>query len=130
MSLKADVLKTNPNKLKAINKEVLGILAGIDDEIKAAYDKEDKGNAIVTLPITFSIPYMSNKNAQRAIYYKVLESLLGRGFEVDIYMAEDKTTFHIKWLSKEEEDDIGLQNNLLAKHTKAIKKTQSKDNHK
>ena len=119
MSLKAEVLRTNTNKLKSVMKEVSCILGHIDDEIKTAYDK-DCNNIAVTLPITFSIPYMSNKNAQRMVYYKVLESLLSRGYIVDIHMASDKTVYYIKWLSEEEEKEADLQNAILAKHTLKI----------
>jgi predicted GNAT superfamily acetyltransferase len=116
MSLRADSLKTNPNKIKAIMKEVKAILEHVDEELKAAYDRDDcKAN--VTVPITFAIPYMSNRNAQRVIYYKILESLLDRGYDVKIYMTTDQTIFIIKWLSEDEEKDIEQQNTLLAKHT-------------
>ena len=114
MSIKADVLKLNPNKLKAIAKEVNNILARIDDEIKSAYDR-DECKVNVTVPITFKIPYMSNKNAQRAIYHKILESLLDRGFIVKITLTVTQSVFHITWLSDDEQKEIELQNTLLAK---------------
>jgi len=116
MSLKADILKTNPNKLKAIMKEVTSILGHIDDEIKTAYET-DCNDVVVSVPITYSIPYMSNRNAQRIIYYKILDSLLERGYHVNIHMEPDRTVFYIKWLSNEEEQEADIQNALLAKHT-------------
>ncbi len=121
MSLKADVLKTNPNKIKAVMKEVTAILGRIDDEIKTAYDHDDC-QVSVSVPITFAIPYMSNKNAQRAIYYKILESLLDRGYYVKIYLSSDQTVFYIKWLSEDEEKDVEQQNTLLAKYSTVIQK--------
>jgi hypothetical protein len=116
MSLKADSLKTNPGKNKAVAKEVGNILCRIDEEIKTAYDQDCK-KATVTLPITFAVPYMSNKDAQRIIYYKVLESLIDRGFLVEIHLASDQTTFFIRWLTEEEEKEIDVQNTVLAKHS-------------
>ena len=116
MSLKADVLKTNENKMKSIMKEVNSILGHIDESIKTAYD-QDKNSVVVSVPITFSIPYMSNKNAQRVVYFKILESLISRNYDVKINLETDKTYFIIKWISDEEEKDIKMQNLLLAKHT-------------
>jgi hypothetical protein len=116
MSLRADLLKTNENKMKSIMKEVNSILGHIDEDIKRSHD-QDKNYTIVSVPITFSIPYMSNKNAQRIVYYKVLESLINRNYDVKISLETDKTCFVIKWVSDEEEKDIRMQNLLLAKHT-------------
>jgi hypothetical protein len=116
MSLRADLLKTNENKMKSVMKEVNSILGHIDESIKNAHD-QDKNNAIVSVPITFAIPYMSNKNAQRIVYYKILESLISRNYDVKISLEPDKTCFVIKWISDEEEKDIRIQNLLLAKHT-------------
>lgn len=115
MSLRAELLKTNPNKLKAVMKEVTSILARVDDEIKNAYDR-DESQVHVSVPITFAVPYMSNKNAQRIVYYKILESLLDRGFQVKILMSQDQTVYMIKWLTDDEEKDVEQQNTLLAKH--------------
>ena len=116
MSLQANVLKTNPNKIKAVMKEANAILGRIDDEIKTAYER-DESKVNVSVPITFSIPYMSNRNAQRNVYAKVLESLLDRGYIVHIYMVPDQTIFMINWLSEDEEKEIEVRNALLAKHT-------------
>lgn len=116
MSLKADTLKSNPNKLKLISKELNVILSHIDEEIKSAYD-QDKTKLTVTLPITFAIANMSNTSAQRIIYYKILESLLARNYIVKIHMATEQTLLFITWLSEDEEKDIDLQNILIAKHS-------------
>ena len=121
MSLRADVLKINPNKSKAVMKEANAILRRIDDEIKLAYDR-DECKVNVSVPITFTIPYMSNKNAQRSVYYKILESLLDRGYIVKIFLANDQTVFAITWLSEDEEKDVEQQNTLLAKYSTVVQK--------
>jgi hypothetical protein len=115
MSLKASALKSNEAQKKAIAKEAKSILGHIDDELKIAHD-QGKHNVSITLPITFSIPYMSNKDAQRNIYHHVLISLLEREFNVKIALNETYTIFHITWLSDSEQKDIELQNALLAKY--------------
>ncbi len=129
MSLRADILKTNPNKLKSVMKEVSAILGRIDDEIKAAYDR-DENKVSVSVPITFAIPYMSNKNAQRAVYYKLLESLMDRGFIVKIFLSNDQTVFYITWLSEDEQKDIDAQNTLLAKFSTIVSQNQTQKKEK
>lgn len=113
--IRADSLKSNEAQKRAIHKEATTILSHIDDELKTAHDQGKHGISL-TVPITFSIPYMSNKDAQRAIYYKILTSLLDRQFEVKIELADSSSIFHITWISKEEAHDIELQNTLLAKY--------------
>lgn len=117
MSIKADSLKSNESQKKAIQKELNAILGHIDDQLKVAHD-QGKHAVSESLPITFSIPYMRNKDAQRIIYYKVLTSLLERGFNAEFEAKKDVTVFYITWLSKEELDEIEVQNCVLAKHTK------------
>lgn len=116
MSLRASVLKTNEARKKALAKEITSILAHMDDELKIAHDKGMHGKSL-TVPITFSIPYMSNADAQRYIYYHILTSLIDRDFHVKIELAEDKSTFHITWLSDDEAKEIEVQNALIAKFT-------------
>ena len=119
MSLRADLLKTNAAKLKSIMKEVNNVLGLIDENIKNAYD-QDLSKVVVSVPLLFSIPNMSNKNAQRVVYYKILESLINRNYDVKICLEKDRTSFIIKWISDEEEKEKQLQNLLLAKHTITI----------
>lgn len=121
MSLKASALKSNDAQRNSVSKEARAILGHIDDELKVAHD-QNRHNVSITVPITFAIPYMSNKDAQRVIYYKILTSLLDREYNVTIQLEDDSTVFHIKWLSDEEEKEIELQNALLAKHTVSRKK--------
>ncbi len=116
MSLKANNLKSNESQKKAVIKEVNAILAHIDDELKSAHE-QGKHSIRTSVPITFSIPYMSNTDAQRSIYYKILISLLDRGFEVKITLGEKKSIFKVTWLSDEETKDIDLQNATIAKYS-------------
>lgn len=116
MSLKAENLKSNESQKKSLAKEVTGILGRIDDELKVGHE-QGKHQIIAALPITFSIPYMSNADAQRIIYYRVLTSLLDREFHVKVSLKDTSTLFIITWLSNDELQDIELQTALLAKHS-------------
>lgn len=116
MSLKADTLTKNKEQENNIRRSVKSILARIDDELKEAHESGKK-YANITVPITFSIPYMSNVDSQREVYHAILTSLNNRGFRSKIEMKPKFTAFHITWLSGEEENDIKAKNNLIAKHT-------------
>ena len=115
--LHANTLRTNQTKKREIDKQVKDILSHYDDEIKVAHER---GIHEVNLaaPITFGIPYMSNKDAQRIIYYMIIKSLKERGFNVYIDIQEQATSFEITWITNEERHDITLQTNLIAQHTK------------
>jgi hypothetical protein len=116
MALKASALKSNEAQKKAISREVSLILARLDDELKVAHE-QGKSKASVSIPITFAIPYMSNKDAQRIVYYRVLTSLIDREFNVKISLEEDASIFLVSWLTDEEQEDVNIQHALLAKHT-------------
>lgn len=120
MSLKANALKSNDAQKKAVAKEVTSILAHIDDELKTVHEQGRHGVSL-TVPIVFSIPYMSNADAQRYIYYKILTSLIDRDFHVKIELLDDKSIFHITWLSDDETKEIELQNAVIAKHSRKSK---------
>ncbi len=117
MSLTASVLKNNDIQKKAIMKEVNTIISRADSEIKIAHE-QGKHNVIITVPIMFQIPYMAVRDSQRIIYYKILQSLLSREFDVKISIRDNICLFDVTWISKEEKHEIDLQNALLAKYTK------------
>lgn len=122
MSLKASSLKSNESQKRAIMKEVTSILGQMDDEINLSRERRDPRHSIgIRVPITFDIPYMSNKDAQRNVYYKILTSLLEREFIVKIQLEENESIFHVTWLSEDDEKEIELQNALIAKHTIKVK---------
>lgn len=118
MSLTADSLKSNEEQKKSLARETNYVLSRIDDELKVAHEL---GKHIIqtTLPITFSIPYMTNTEAQRKIYFAVLASLKNRGFHVKIQLKPNQTLFIITWFSSDELKELELQNALLAKHTES-----------
>ena len=114
MSVKASKLKNNESQKSAINKEANDILGHIDDALKIAHE-QGKHKISIPIPIQFSIPYMSNADSQRSIYYKVITSLISRDFNTQIELLDNASILHIKWLSEDEETEIEEQNNLIAK---------------
>lgn len=120
MSLKASALKSNESQKRALSKEITCILGRLDDEIKLAHER-GKNELVSTVPTIFPIPYMRNSDAQRFIYSKVLTSLLGRGYFVEIDIKDSAALLEIYWLSEEERNELNEQTMLLAKHTKKNK---------
>jgi len=117
MSLKASQLRTNQTQKREIEKQVKGILSHFDDEIKIAHERGIH-EVKLSAPISFGIPYMGNKEAQRTIYYQILKSLLDREFNATIDIQENSTMFEITWITHDEKQDITSQTNLIARYTK------------
>ncbi len=117
MSVKASSLKKNSAQLALIKKEVNIILAHLDTELKIARDA-GKHNVVITLPITFDIPNMSNADSQRIIYAKIIGSLIDREFIPEIELRQDASILRINWLSADELREMDIQTALIAKYTK------------
>ncbi len=117
MSVKASALKKNPAQMNLIKKEVSIILNHLDTELKIARDA-GKHNVVVTLPITFDIPNMSNADSQRIIYAKILGSLIDREFVPEIDLRPNTSILSITWLSSEELKEMDVQTALIAKYSK------------
>lgn len=120
MSLKASSLKHNEAQKRNVRAEVKNILANIDNEIRTAHEQGKNYEVSISVPITFSIPHMQNKDAQRMIYYEIIKSLEEREFIVEIELKKDSTLFYVTWLSSDEKTEIELQNTIIAKHTKYL----------
>lgn len=116
MSLKAQTLKSADIQIEAVNREVADILARMDDEIKIEYEA-GKHVAHCSVPIHFSIPYMTNSDAQRHVYVRIVRDLKKRGFDVKIRLGDPTVLFVISWLSDAEHREIDEQMRELAAHT-------------
>jgi len=117
MSLKASLLKENDIQKKTLNKEIKSILSHIDEKIKLAFDSGSREAVPISIPIHFNIPYMSNKDAQREIYYLIIKDLKKREFNVKIKLNENNTIFFISWNSEDDKKIIEYKNTILAEHT-------------
>jgi hypothetical protein len=117
MSLKASLLKENDIQKKTINKEIKSILMHIDERIKIAYDSGNREAIPISIPINFNIPYMTNADAQREIYYLIIKDLKKREFNVKIKLNENNTIFYVSWNSEDDKKIIEYKNTILAEHT-------------
>ncbi len=117
MSLKASLLKENDIQKKTLLKEVKSILAHIDERIKISYDSGSRETISISVPIHFDIPYMTNKDAQREIYYLIIKDLKKREFNVKIKLNANNTIFYVSWNTDDDKKVIEYKNTILAEHT-------------
>jgi hypothetical protein len=115
--LKVSDIKVNVSENPLIIKEYSVLIKQIDEDILTA-SRAYKHSVTVTVPIVFSIPNVQNAAAQRVIYYKILTSLLQRGFETRIDLSSTSAAFIISWISEKEQQEIDAQTNLIAKYSR------------
>ena len=97
------------------------LIRQVDDDIKVAFDS-GKYRVAVSVPVTFQLKSGKNSDAQRIIYHTLLTSLIERDFLVEIDMQQESTVFNISWVSADEEEEIAMQNMVLARHSVQRKK--------
>ena len=108
----------NSNLQKRQLKEVItDIIKRINQELNDSH-KEGKHDIITSIPITYSISNMSNKDSQRFIWSSVIEELINKGYRVWIFPSNDKCKIKITWMINADEIDIKNQLNIIARHTK------------
>ena len=118
--LRAEKLRMNSLQKKAIDNYLKNFLSMIDEKIRIAHDSGGQDHIEFTLPTIFEVPNLDNKDAQRKIYAKIIQSLKERGFEVEFVMRDASAVFMVTWLSKGEQDEINYEISLIAKHTRTL----------
>jgi hypothetical protein len=114
--INASKLRNNNTQKRNITGVVTEIIRNISDELKEAH-REGKHHIITTIPITFSITNMSNKDSQRVVYFYIISELKKKGYRVWISPQKNVCSIKITWMSPEDENEINLQMQLIAKHT-------------
>ena len=111
----ADILKKSSEQKDILRKTTHNILRSLMDDILLA-KQSYKTSVLTTLPITFNIPGMLNKDAQRILWYNLIRELNKKNYRVKINPSKDKCSILIIWISKEEESIISEQMMLIASH--------------
>ena len=111
----AEILKKSSEQRELLRKSTTDILRSLMDDIRKA--KQSYKNSITTrLPITFQIPGLSNKDAQRILWSNIIKELNKKNYRVKINPKKDSCILQIIWISKEEEYIIKEQMSLIASH--------------
>jgi hypothetical protein len=113
----ANKLRHSNIQKKSLKENITSILRKVNDELVISH-REGSYRIITTMPIVFDIPNMSNKVGQRIIWYHVIRHLIEKNYRVDIHPSKDFCKLQITWITKEDEEMITQQTNIIAKHTK------------
>jgi hypothetical protein len=124
MDITADQARKSNLGDRLIDQEVKKILKYIQGCILDA-GKKGETFVIVTVPVNFDIPNITNKEAQTVIYYKIIEECLDKGFRVKISMDVSVVTYCIYWYAENSDRDLGKMREVIAKH--AVKNSSQKD---
>jgi len=119
MVINANSLRNNNIQKRHIKETITEILKRLNQELINAH-REGKHFIVTTLPITFDIPNMNNKDTQRLIWSRVLEYLLEKKYRVWINPTNDSCKIKITWINEVDEIDIANQNRIIINHTKKI----------
>lgn len=113
----ANSLRNNNLQKRNLKEVITDIIRRISQELIIAH-REGSHHIITTMPITFSIPNMSNTDSQRYIYASVIDELISKDYRIWIDPGKDVCKIKITWMSPEDETEIKYQMQLIAKHTK------------
>lgn len=112
----ASNLRNNNLQKRNLKEVITDILKRINDELLTSH-KEGQHHVITTMPITFNIASMSNKDSQRYIYSTVIDELITKGYRVWICPSKDGCKIKITWMSQTDETELRYQTQLIATHT-------------
>jgi hypothetical protein len=115
----AKCLRNNNVQKRQIKEILVDILKRIDEELKTAH-QEGRNSLMTELPLIFGISNMLEREAQRVIWYKVIEFLKNKNYIISINPREDTCLLKITWFSKEDFAEIKHQNDVIAMHTKPL----------
>lgn len=115
----ANNLRNNNLQKRQLKEVITDIIRGINQELIIAH-REGKHHIITSIPITFSIPNLSNKDSQRYIWSSIIEELKSKSYRIWISPSKDTCRVKITWMSSEDETEVDYQMNLIAKHTQTF----------
>lgn len=116
--IQAYTLKNNNLQKRHLKEEITNIIKRISEELFISH-REGKHDIITTIPITFSIANMLNKDSQRIIYASVLDELIKKNYRAWISVTSDVCRLKITWMSPEDELEVKYQTSIIAKHTRS-----------
>ena len=114
--INATSLRNNNLQKRNLKEVITDIIKRISQELHTAH-REGSHHIITTMPITFSIPNMSNTDSQRYIYASVIDELISKDYRIWIAPSKNICQIKITWMSSEDESEVKYQMQLIAKHT-------------
>ena len=97
-------------EIEAIVREHLQI---IDDKLLHADRTWGRNTLIYDLPVTFALPGLDKRDAQRIVYSAIIRSLDKRGFETRILLEEDRTAICVAWMTDLDSREVEAMSALI-----------------
>jgi hypothetical protein len=114
--INATNLRNNNLQQRNLKEVITEIIKRISQELISAH-RDGNHHIITTMPITFSIPNMSNSDSQRYIYASVIDELISKDYRIWIAPGKNACRIKITWMSPADETEMKYQTQLIAKHT-------------
>ena len=115
----ANKLRNNNIQKRYLKEVITDVIKRIGQELILAH-REGSHHIITNIPITFSIPNMSNRDSQRYIWAAIIDELMSKSYRVWISPSKNSCRLKITWINIEDESVIKYQTALIAKHTMDI----------
>jgi hypothetical protein len=115
----ATKLRNNNLQKRSMKEIITDVIKQISQELVLAH-REGRHDITTSIPITYAIPNMSNADGQRVVYATIIEELIEKGYRIWINPGKNECRIKITWMSPADENELHLQNALIAKHTKKI----------
>lgn len=114
--INATNLRNNNQQQRNLKEVITDIIKRINQELISAH-RDGNHHIITTMPITFSVPNMSNSDSQRYIYASVIDELISKDYRIWIAPSKNICRIKITWMSPDDETEMKYQTQLIAKHT-------------
>jgi hypothetical protein len=115
----ANSLRNNNLQKRNLKEVITDIIKRISQELIDAH-REGCHHIITSIPITFSIPNMTNTDSQRYIYASIIDELIAKDYRIWILPGKDSCKIKITWMSPDDESEVKYQTQLIAKHTHKV----------
>jgi hypothetical protein len=113
MSVTAKQLSKSGARGKELDTFIREQVQIIDDRLQRADRMWGRNVVSVNLPVTFSLPGLEKRDAQRIVYSAIIRSLDSRGFETKILLEEDETILYVAWMTDLDVAEVAAMTALI-----------------
>ena len=109
-------LRNNNLQKRQLREIITDIIKRISQELITAH-REGKHYVITTIPTTFDVANMANRDSQLCIWANIIDELIAKHYRIWINPKKNVCRIKITWMSPEDESEIKYQMQLIAKHS-------------
>jgi hypothetical protein len=109
-------LRNNNLQKRQLREIITDIIKRISQELVVSH-REGKHFIITTIPTTFDVPNMANRDSQLCIWSNIIDELISKNYRIWINPQKNECRIKITWMSPEDESEIKYQMQLIAKHS-------------